>query len=267
MNNLIHPDIDPAIHAEILKRLVCIEQGHDVKIICAIESGSRAWGFPSPNSDYDTRFIYVHRKDWYLSLNPGRDVIELPIDADYDINGWDLKKALGLLLKSNPVMLEWLSSPIRYIWQSEDCAKLVTFAKTLAHRKACLHHYVRLGQSCFKDNISGRDKVKLKKYFYAIRPALAIHWLRDFPDKAPPMNIFDIMDKITVPSDMKSDLDHLLALKRAAKETGMGWPIASIDNYCAAQFKWAQSFLKDYDPIHVDREQDANLLFLNMIHT
>ncbi|MEM6906851.1 MAG: nucleotidyltransferase domain-containing protein, partial [Pseudomonadota bacterium] len=101
------------MRAEIMAKLTGIERDFGVRILFAIESGSRAWGFPSPDSDYDVRFVYVHPTDWYLSLTPGRDVIELPIRDDLDIGGWDLRKALNLLLKPNPVMLEWLSSPIR----------------------------------------------------------------------------------------------------------------------------------------------------------
>lgn len=79
-----------------------------MRFLIAVESGSRAWGFPSPDSDYDIRFIHIHPRDWYLSLQPGRDVIERPIIDNIDLNGWDLRKALGLLLKSNAVVSEWL---------------------------------------------------------------------------------------------------------------------------------------------------------------
>ena len=85
---------------EILQRLSDIEAKYDVKILLAVESGSRAWGFESKDSDYDVRFIYVHRKDWYLSLIEGRDVIEeLDPDGVLDLAGWDLKKALLLMGK------------------------------------------------------------------------------------------------------------------------------------------------------------------------
>jgi len=104
--------IPPAARMRILADLGRIEREEGVRILFAVESGSRAWGFPSPDSDYDARFVYARPADWYLSLAPGRDVVELPIDGDYDTNGWDIRKALNLLLKPNPVLLEWLSSPI-----------------------------------------------------------------------------------------------------------------------------------------------------------
>ena len=106
--------IESAVREEIGSVLCDLERDHGVKILLAVESGSRAWGFPSPDSDYDVRFVYVHAMDWYLSIEPGRDVIELPIDKTLDVSGWDLRKALHLLTKSNPALLEWLESPIIY---------------------------------------------------------------------------------------------------------------------------------------------------------
>lgn len=100
--------ISEDIRKEIQSSLKAIENEHDVTILFAVESGSRAWGFPSPDSDYDVRFVYIHKRDWYLSLKPGRNVIELPINDDLDIAGWDLRKALNLLINANPVLQEWL---------------------------------------------------------------------------------------------------------------------------------------------------------------
>src|SRR5262249_55967652 len=113
----------------ILAELEGMKQREGVRILFAIESGSRAWGFPSPDSDYDVRFVYAHPADWYLTIAPGRDVIELPMEDALDINGWDIRKTLGLLLKPNPVALEWLSSPIRYEWDAAVCQRLIDFSK------------------------------------------------------------------------------------------------------------------------------------------
>ena len=109
--------IKDSVRQEILQRLKQTEQDKNVRIVMAIESGSRAWGFESPDSDYDVRFIYVHEKDWYLSIDSSeeRDVIEYPITDDIDLNGWDIRKALKLFSKSNPSFIEWIHSPITYI--------------------------------------------------------------------------------------------------------------------------------------------------------
>ncbi len=182
------PSINDDVRSSIEQELIQIEADHDVKIIFAIESGSRAWGFPSPDSDYDVRFIYVHRLDWYLTIEPGRDVIERPISDELDISGCDIKKALELLLKPNPVMFEWHSSPIRYRWMKAECEKLILFSEKPAYSTACLYHYLHLGQRQFDLHL-GRDKeIRLKKYFYVLRPALAIRWMRLRPNEIPPMN-------------------------------------------------------------------------------
>jgi len=139
-----HPDIPPAQWAHILSELQGIETREDVRILFAIESGSRAWGFASADSDFDVRFVYARPQDWYLSLSPGRDVIELPLIGDDDINGWDVRKALNLALKPNPVLLEWLSSPIQYLWHAEICSDIRDFTQTMTRRGACRHHYMRM---------------------------------------------------------------------------------------------------------------------------
>ena len=109
-----HEAIGPAVWQEVHARIEAIRRDEDVRVLMAVESGSRAWGFPSPDSDYDIRFVYVRRRDAYLSLSPARDVIERPIVDEIDLNGWDVRKAIGLMLKSNAVVSEWIESPIRY---------------------------------------------------------------------------------------------------------------------------------------------------------
>jgi len=106
--------IGESIFNEVVEHIAKIEHEYNVVVLQAIESGSRAWGFPSPDSDYDVRFIYAHPKDWYLQLSEERDVIELPINDELDIAGWDLRKALNLANKGNAVVQEWMISPIVY---------------------------------------------------------------------------------------------------------------------------------------------------------
>ena len=106
--------VTAGIRKEVLRRLDAVEREEDVRVLYACESGSRAWGFASPDSDYDVRFIYVHRPDWYLSIVDRRDVIERPIVDEYDLSGWELRKTLRLFRKSNPPLIEWLGSPIVY---------------------------------------------------------------------------------------------------------------------------------------------------------
>ena len=230
--------IDPEIEKIIQSKLAGIERDFRVRILFAIESGSRAWGFPSPDSDYDVRFVYAHETDWYLSLQPGRDVIELPLEGDWDINGWDIRKALNLLMKPNPVMLEWLSSPIRYRWSDEPCRQLIEFARRTTFGRACGHHYRNIARLQWQKHIGDRTDINYKKYFYALRPALVIHWIRTLPTVPPPMNLQALVTGLPLEESLIGEIDRLLALKSRAKETGTGRRIAAIDDYIQAQLDW-----------------------------
>ena len=144
-----HP-IDPAMREQILECLQRLEFDHDVKVLFACESGSRGWGFASPDSDYDVRFIYVNRLSWYLTVESGRDVIEQPISGDLDVNGWDLRKTLQLLRQSNPTLLEWLRSPIVYREEAETVARLRALAEDGFSAVRGYHHYVSMAKKNFR---------------------------------------------------------------------------------------------------------------------
>jgi hypothetical protein len=163
---------------EILARLSHLEQEEGVRILYACESGSRAWGFPSTDSDYDVRFIYLQPQDWYLSidLEKKRDVIERPINDQIDLNGWDLRKALWLYRKSNPPLLEWLGSPIIYLEKYSTASQLRTLAPEYYSPKACMYHYLHMARGNYREYLKG-ERVWIKKYFYILRPLLAINWL------------------------------------------------------------------------------------------
>ncbi|MEM7429410.1 MAG: nucleotidyltransferase domain-containing protein [Pseudomonadota bacterium] len=257
------PDIAADIRAAIEQELCAIEDRHDVRLLFAVESGSRAWGFPSPDSDYDVRFIYVHPLEWYLKLQPGRDVIELPISDDLDINGWDLRKALTLLMRPNPVLLEWLSSPVRYRWNQDVCAKLGALAEKTAHQGACLYHYLNLGQSQWSKHVGERDEVSFKKYFYILRPALAIRWIRLNPDILPPMNLQALVAGLDLDETVIAEIDNLLRLKAKAKEIGAGQRIAAIDDLIHGEFEWAETAEKATRKPKLMDEADA--LFQNVV--
>jgi predicted nucleotidyltransferase len=161
----------------IQAKLAEIEAEENVVIFYACESGSRAWGFPSPDSDYDIRFLYLHPRDWYLSIDVKRDVIERPLTAEnFDLSGWDLRKALQLFRKSNPPLFEWLGSPIIYREETDLAARMRELAQTWYSPLACIHHYLHMAQGNFREYLKG-ERVRTKKYFYVLRPILAINWL------------------------------------------------------------------------------------------
>ncbi len=253
--------IAPAIRARIDGILRDIERTEDVRLLFAIESGSRAWGFPSPDSDYDVRFVYARPLDWYLSLEPGRDVIERPIDAVMDVSGWDVRKALHLLLKPNPVLLEWLDSPIRYRWDEEPCAALRMLAARVAHGPACLHHYLHLARKQWHKHIDGKESVNLKRYFYVARPIMALRWMRMHPEKPPPMAFDALRDGIALPGALDADLDRLLVLKSIASESGDGARIAALDAFVLAELALATEAARTTPKPGADLRTDADALF------
>lgn len=259
------PSVSDDMRATILQELRKIETDNDVRILFAIESGSRAWGFPSPDSDYDARFIYARPQDWYLSLTPGRDVIELPINGELDINGWDIKKALGLLLKPNPVMLEWLSSPIRYIWNDDICGDLIHFSKEVAHGPSCLHHYLHLGGRQWDLYIKDKERVNLKKYFYIVRPAMAVRWMRLHPETIPPMNFQELLAGIDLDEKLVAALNSLLLAKSRSKEIGEAPRVQVVDEFIVSEFDWAREAVKTITAERVDLRGRADELFRKIV--
>ena len=253
------PSVAPDIEATIQSKLTALEADHAVRILFAIESGSRAWGFPSPDSDYDVRFIYARQPDWYLSIEPGRDVIELPIEGDWDINGWDIRKALGLLIKPNPVMLEWLSSSIRYRWNDAVCGRLIQFADKTTFGESCLHHYRNLAVKQWDKHVGDNPDVSLKKYFYILRPALAISWIRQNPSVQPPMNLQALVEGQSLNRELIEHIERLLVLKSAAKEIRRGTRIPMIDAFIHDQIGWSEVVAKQDERPDLMAEGDALL--------
>ena len=260
-----NPSISNEMRDNILSRIHKMEADNGVRVIFAIESGSRAWGFPSPDSDYDARFVYVRPTKDYLTLTPVRDVIELPIEGDYDINGWDIKKALNLLLKPNPVLLEWLSSPIRSMWDDAVCEKLLSFSKELVHGPACVHHYFNLGENLWRRRIEDADEVKLKRYFYILRPAMALRWVRMHPEIIPPMNFQDLMAGVDLPRDLTEELRDLLRAKAETKELGTGARNPRLDKFIVEEFDKARELTKTIQSEKKELRPAADDLFREIV--
>jgi predicted nucleotidyltransferase len=207
---------------EILARLDRIETEEAVKILYACESGSRAWGFPSADSDYDARFLYLHPRDWYLSvdLERKRDVIERPIVDEIDLNGWDLRKALLLFWKSNPPLLEWLDSPIVYLERGKTAARMRRLAETYYSPKACMYHYLHMAKGNYREYLKG-ERVWVKKYFYVLRPVLAIRWLEKGLGVVP-MKFRTLVDQTVESPELKQEINRLIAEKERGAELDDG---------------------------------------------
>jgi hypothetical protein len=195
-----------------------------------VESGSRAWGFESTDSDYDVRFIYLRPWHWYLStdLEERRDVIERPISDQLDVSGWDLRKALRLLRKSNPPLLEWLHSPLVYVEHPEIAARLRALAPIFYSPRACWHHYLNMARGNFREYLRG-DVVWRKKYFYVLRPLLAMKWIENRVGPVPME--FERLLALLPPSSLTEDIQALLVQKREGAELDEGPRIPSISEF------------------------------------
>lgn len=211
----------------IKNKLNEIEQKENIKILYCAESGSRAWGFASPDSDYDVRFIYVRPESYYLRLDNTRDVIEWQLDETLDINGWDIQKTLRLLHSSNPTLFEWNASPIVYkttgIWKN-----ISNIVNDYFVRKSGLYHYLNMAKSNYRKYLQGAT-VRLKKYLYAIRPILACKWIID-RNTPPPMLFETLMDNYLEDS-VKLAVSDILNIKMNSPEITEAKRIDMINTY------------------------------------
>ncbi|MGV7105832.1 nucleotidyltransferase domain-containing protein [Flavobacterium sp. U410] len=198
----------------ILKQLQEIAKAKNVEILYAVESGSRAWGFASPDSDYDIRFIYKHDLDYYLSLWVQTDVIEFMTEDDLDGSGWDLRKTLKLLAKSNAPLLEWIYSPVVYYENEVFMNQMRTLAKDCFSPVACLHHY--LGTTKNFMEVCAQEEVKLKSYFYALRTALAGKWIIE-RNTFPPVDFMELLP--IAPINIQEKIKELLNIKANQDES------------------------------------------------
>jgi len=215
---------------EIQQRLARIELEENVAILYACESGSRAWGFASADSDWDVRFIYAKPLDWYLSIETGRrrDVIERPIEDDLDINGWDVRKALGLFRKSNPPLLEWLDSPIVYKARNRFVYRLHKLISVYYSFNACRYHYLSMAKGNYHEYLQG-EQVRLKKYLYVLRPLLAVNWMEQGKGRAPVE--FSRLLECVQDETVRALVDDLVQRKVAGNELGEGPRVDALNQY------------------------------------
>ena len=244
--------IDDTMYATILENLDRIEQNHQVRILYAVESGSRAWGFASRNSDYDVRFIYIHKPEWYLSISEKRDVIECPITGDLDICGWDLRKALGLFSKSNPPMLEWLGSPLVYREYDSFVNRLRGMIHKFFSPRQCMHHYLHTARNNSKRYLSD-DTVKLKKYFYALRPMLGCIWLERH-NTMPPTEFIRLYEDAELNPVLVEAIDDLMKRKIAGDELDREQRIEVLDHFLDEQMRYYSNYVEQLPLTVVDKE-------------
>jgi predicted nucleotidyltransferase len=203
----------------ILEKLAEIESRHKVKILCAMESGSRAWGFPSPDSDYDARFIFAHSRDTYLGFLPYKDELGIPVDEVLDIKGWDLRKAIELAMKRNVTPYEWLQSPIIYREVPGFREELFRLLSPGYSPIGVVYHYVSQARNSMESGLSG-DEVKMKKYFYVLRALLSAQWAAERHTVAP-MEFRPLLAQLAHRPDLLAIIEELLELKKTSTEKTM----------------------------------------------
>jgi len=254
------PFITETMRRRIQEELEAVEHNHDVRILLAVESGSRAWRFPSQDSDYDVRFVYIHNMDTYLSIEPFREVIERPIDGALDINGWDLRKALRMVVHSNAVLFEWLCSPERYR-ETKMAERLRSLAHESCFLPALIYHYDRMARHAFEEIVAS-DSISFKTYCYALRPALALLWIRGHR-KPPPMDLPTLLSRDIVAHEVHETIMDLLERKAVTTEQSSTPRIETLDTFIAnVLMEKANRFeLSDRAPVL----SKANALFASLL--
>lgn len=244
------------ITSSIQRMLESLESVENMVVLMAVESGSRAWGFESGDSDYDVRFIYVRSPEWYLSidLEMQRDVIERPLQNEIDLSGWDVRKALQLFQKSNPPLLEWLQCQIIYREQFSFAARLRELLPDFYSPRACFFHYLHMARGNIREYLQG-DVVWRKKYFYVLRPLLAMRWI-DRELGPVPIEFQKLVDATVEDAALRAALDDLIATKRAGVELDRGPRIPAISDFIASELARLENTAFD----HADASRQAERL-------
>lgn len=230
--------------AGIDQQLQAIAAG-GVRIGWAVESGSRAWGFPSPDSDYDCRFLYVRPMAEYLTPWPRRDVIELPIDPVFDVSGWDVVKAVPLLEKGNATVVEWLQSPIVYRGDERFQADFLGLAAEIADPARLVAHHLHVGRLQWPDD---PDAARLKRVLYALRSATTLRWLRTIGGRVPPMDLPTLVTQSDVDASTRSVIDELVARKAVTREAGTAPIPEPVLRFVTTEFAAAEARLEREPP-------------------
>lgn len=232
------------MRARVADELRAVERQHHVRVLFACESGSRAWGFASPDSDYDVRFLYMHEPEWYLSVEQRRDVIEAMLPGDVDLAGWDLRKALQLLRKSNPALLEWLRSPVVYAADLDFLRQFKTLSTNYYRAERVYAHYLHMAAGNWRAYLQGAE-VKHKKYLYVLRPVLACRWLQQ-GFGSPPMEFAKLMERLLSPDSAEyASIAQLLERKAGAGEMAVGAPDPVLQNFLARELADLEALLPE----------------------
>ncbi|NJL89222.1 MAG: nucleotidyltransferase domain-containing protein [Coleofasciculaceae cyanobacterium SM2_1_6] len=228
---------------ELKNLLYKVEVEHKLSVIYGLESGSRAWGFESQNSDYDVRFFYIRPANWYLSIEKRNDVLELGTSNDLDLSGWDIRKSLLFLRQSHPVLLEWLRSPIVYIEQSGIVQQMREIGEEFFAPRTSLYHYIGWAERILHRYFQ-RPDLAAKRYFYVMRPILCCRWIQTIEGQ-PPLQIQELINAIEMPIEAKSAIENLIERKRAGYELDSVGRILALDQYISETLPQIKDLLSE----------------------
>lgn len=252
------------MNTKIVNYLKQIEKDKNVEILLACETGSRAWGFPSPDSDFDIRFIYKHKIDWYLNLNEQKDTIEMMFENnEIDLSGWDIKKTLQLLWKSNAPLLERIQSPIVYFANAIFLTEINILARNTYSKIATMHHYLSMSKKIFSEIVDKED-VKLKKLFYALRTAVACKWIME-KDGIPPIVFQTMLEELEIEYAIKNRIYQLIELKETKDESYFHQKEKGINMFIESIIAQAEKVAPKL-PSSQGKIEDLNQFFKNTLY-
>ncbi|MEO0586157.1 MAG: nucleotidyltransferase domain-containing protein [Planctomycetota bacterium] len=246
----VDPRVD-AVRDEVRRRLREVERDRDLRVLYACESGSRAWGFASDDSDFDVRFIYAHPAESYIRLNPPVDAFDLHQDQDFDLAGWDIRKACELLLKSNNALLEWLDSPIVYEADPSIGPRLVEMRQTFFCPKKSAFHYLSLASGIYKKYIRDESEPIRKKYLYVLRPLACIRYMIAH-HRQPPTQFGDVLQEIELPAAVDAAVERLVQDKKEDHELGRGPADSVLHTWIESTLADGQAFAEAAEPRSLD---------------
>lgn len=251
------------MRSTIIETIALIEQEKNIKVLFACETGSRAWGFPSPDSDYDVRMIYKHERNWYLTISEKKDTIETMLnDGDLDITGWDIRKCLRLLWKSNAALLERLQSPIVYCEEPGFLELMRPVAEACFSPISTIYHYLHLGKNSFHD-VRDEEEVKLKKLFYALRSAFACKWILD-RGTIPPIVFQTMLHGLDIDPALVKRIEELIELKSEKNESYIHPKEPLLNEFITEQLLRAENESNSLKS-RPDKKIDLDELFLKIL--
>jgi uncharacterized protein len=202
---------------EISRSLAAVEAEHGIRVLYACESGSRAWGFASRDSDWDVRFFFVRPQREYLRVQIPADQIHRDLPGDLDMTGWDVRKALHHVAKSGASVFEWLGSPVVYVDRDGFASELRRLARDCFRVRPAVHHYLGLAKQLWPQ--AGGDEAELngKKCLYVMRATLCARWC--LMHGTPPPVAFAELLPLVGDAALREEILRFVALKTEGSES------------------------------------------------